>query len=279
MIDEIIIKNRLHIFIFYNFFIMNMRKHTTKGFTLVELIVVIVILAILATIAFLSFSSQSASARDSKRKTDLSNIASKVNIGAANGSALTSFVSGTSSKVTNVVLAGTWSPASYEAGEINFSQLGVNAEDFKDPFTKTSYKMGATSLVGWAFQLASRLENDDNGNTTTSGAFLVGNFSARAASTTASGTSDSTTTAGTVTLTSNIGLFKTWDYVQADSAAICKVDSVSADMAKIKLSGCTANLSSSVANYHVALSESDGLIVSKENTNSWVVAGGGTTPY
>ena len=43
-------------------------------FTLVELIVVIVILAILATIAFLSFSSQSASARDSTRLSDMSNI-------------------------------------------------------------------------------------------------------------------------------------------------------------------------------------------------------------
>jgi prepilin-type N-terminal cleavage/methylation domain-containing protein len=74
---------------------MNMKNTTTsssKGFTLVELIVVIVILAILATIAFLSFSSQSASARDSKRKTDLSNIAAKINIANANGSALTSFV-------------------------------------------------------------------------------------------------------------------------------------------------------------------------------------------
>ncbi|EKE28016.1 MAG: hypothetical protein ACD_3C00111G0033 [uncultured bacterium (gcode 4)] len=45
-----------------------------RAFTLVELIVVIVILAILATIAFLSFSSQSASARDSTRLADLSNI-------------------------------------------------------------------------------------------------------------------------------------------------------------------------------------------------------------
>ena len=86
-----------------------MKKYTAsaKGFTLVELIVVIVILAILATIAFLSFSSQSASARDSKRKTDLSNIASKINIGAANGSALTSFVGTSNAKVTTVALAGT----------------------------------------------------------------------------------------------------------------------------------------------------------------------------
>ncbi|EKE28395.1 MAG: hypothetical protein ACD_3C00066G0002 [uncultured bacterium (gcode 4)] len=51
------------------------KKQAKSAFTLVELIVVIVILAILATIAFLSFSSQSASARDSTRLSDMSNIA------------------------------------------------------------------------------------------------------------------------------------------------------------------------------------------------------------
>ncbi|EKE27346.1 MAG: hypothetical protein ACD_3C00223G0023 [uncultured bacterium (gcode 4)] len=53
---------------------MHLSKNN-NAFTLVELIVVIVILAILATIAFLSFSSQSASARDSTRLADMSNIA------------------------------------------------------------------------------------------------------------------------------------------------------------------------------------------------------------
>ncbi|EKE27848.1 MAG: hypothetical protein ACD_3C00142G0004 [uncultured bacterium (gcode 4)] len=52
-----------------------MKKTKIEAFTLVELIVVIVILAILATIAFLSFSSQSASARDSTRLADMTNIA------------------------------------------------------------------------------------------------------------------------------------------------------------------------------------------------------------
>ena len=124
---------------------------STKGFTLVELIVVIVILAILATIAFLSFSSQSASARDSKRKTDLSNIASKINIGAANGSALTSFVTyNATNKLNSGSLAGTGIAAAgstYDAGDINFNQLGVNSADFADPFTKGGYKIGATSKV------------------------------------------------------------------------------------------------------------------------------------
>ena len=49
-------------------------KNSKKAFTLVELIVVITILAILGTIAFLSFTSYSASARDSVRISDMTNI-------------------------------------------------------------------------------------------------------------------------------------------------------------------------------------------------------------
>lgn len=45
-----------------------------NAFTLIELIIVVVMLAILATIAFLSYSSQSASARDSTRLSDMTNI-------------------------------------------------------------------------------------------------------------------------------------------------------------------------------------------------------------
>jgi prepilin-type N-terminal cleavage/methylation domain-containing protein len=50
------------------------------GFTLTELIVVITILAILSVIAFLSFQSYSASARDSIRVSDISNISKALSI-------------------------------------------------------------------------------------------------------------------------------------------------------------------------------------------------------
>lgn len=67
-------------------------KNSTRGFTIVELMTVIVILAIQASTSMSSFGSQSAAARDSKRKTDLSNLASKMNIAMAQGTTVLGLV-------------------------------------------------------------------------------------------------------------------------------------------------------------------------------------------
>ena len=50
-------------------------KFNTKGFTLVELLVVIVILAILGVVGVTIFTGTQASARDAKRKADISSMA------------------------------------------------------------------------------------------------------------------------------------------------------------------------------------------------------------
>ena len=95
--------------------------------------------------------------------------------------------------------------------------------------------------------MASRLENDENGNTTTSGAFLVGNYSPRTAdpaAATASVATGSGTKTGSYKLTGNaIGYFKTNDLV-TDSTSTCTVSSVGAAMDTVNVKDCDVNLSS-----------------------------------
>lgn len=63
-----------------NYILNTFAKRGRLGFTLIELIVVVSILAILGTIAFVSFSGFSASARDSSRIADLSNITKALDV-------------------------------------------------------------------------------------------------------------------------------------------------------------------------------------------------------
>lgn len=221
---------------------MDIRKHqtySTKGFTLVELIVVIVILAILATIAFLSFGSQSSSARDSKRKTDLSNIASKMNIAMAQWTTVVSLVSDTSSSLTSAKIAWTWTTTSdYKAWKINFNVLWVNSADFKDADWSNEYRIWATSNAWSAFQLAATLETDTSGNPWKN-ALLVWNYAARNA---ANGNNSATVAvaswATTITLpTSAVGLFKKWDYITITGQTwTWYISNVSSDLWTITLS-------------------------------------------
>ena len=173
----------------YLFFSMNMKKYTrssVKGFTLVELIVVIVILSILATIAFLSFTSQSASARDSKRKTDISGIVWKINVFLAqkgNSAATQLVTSDNKRQLTNPSIAwqASTSGTNYIAGKINYANLGVSSTDFMDSKDGNSYDYAfwVTTLQGTAYQLASKLEVDDSGNPITDGAYVMGSYTAR----------------------------------------------------------------------------------------------------
>lgn len=224
---------------------MSMKKYTratAKGFTLVELIVVIVILGILATIAFLSFSSQSAWARDSKRKTDLSGISSKINVYLAQaGTAKISNIidsSVTTYTITNPKIAWSWASTSeYSAGKINFGTLGVNASDFKDPLDK-DYAIWATTLVGWAFQLASKLETNEAGDAV-EGAFFVGNYSPRTTPTSVSVTTSATGI--TMKYTGTAWMFKVNDYVTNGATKTGRVSSISADQSVYTVTYATAD--------------------------------------
>ncbi len=129
-------------------------KH--KAFTLVELIVVIVILAILATIAFLSFSSQSASARDSTRLADMSNIAKWLGVLAA-----------TSGKLpipeNNITISASWITLWYQwnAWTNVLNMIKISSWGWKDPLNWTHYTY-STTLNQDKFQLLWFLEDWSN---------------------------------------------------------------------------------------------------------------------
>ena len=279
---------------YFIFFIMNMKKYTQaskQGFTLVELIVVIVILAILATIAFLSFGSQSASARDSKRKTDLSNLASKMNIAMANGTTVLGLVGTTwDAKVQAAKIAWTWTlntgaTADYAAADINFNVLWVAAWDFTDPMGAAyTYKIGATANAGSAFQLAATLENDSSGNAWKN-ALVVGNFSSRSV-TSSSGIISSISTwslTASITLPSTlIGTYKKNDWVNVYSWTVNStwyINNVSSDMASLSLT-LNSNYTWATAWAIIRLGDNEVAWLVKDRTvSTWAVSNWSATFY
>ncbi|EKE27846.1 MAG: hypothetical protein ACD_3C00142G0002 [uncultured bacterium (gcode 4)] len=111
-----------------------------KAFTLVELIVVIVILAILATIAFLSFSSQSASARDSTRLADISNIAKWLGILKASSWKYPKPDNAVSLTASGLIIWYQW-----EAWSSVLNMIKMNQDWWKDPLEKNYYTFSANS--------------------------------------------------------------------------------------------------------------------------------------
>jgi prepilin-type N-terminal cleavage/methylation domain-containing protein len=117
-------------------------KKTTHAFTLVELIVVITILAILWTIAFVSLTGYTNDAKNGKVVSDLRNLAGAVEVSQTTGSALLlNLVSNTSTgntvsswSVVNNSGATLWSTwAVYLVGNLDFSEVQQNGNNFKDP--------------------------------------------------------------------------------------------------------------------------------------------------
>lgn len=255
-----------------------MRK-TQKGFTLVELIVVITILAILGTIAFISLGSYTADARNAKRTEGIGKLASAVDNGTISGTPIMAFVIGTESELSNIALAGTGSTGvaadAYNAGNPNASALNINADQFTDPQTSDSYKMGVTSLSGGAFQVASIVEDPAG-----SKAKVVGSYNQRTLSGSIASGELQSTTKFKISDLSKINYFKAGDEVEltGSGAETAEILAVSNDGTTLTLVSAITNLDND--SVQLAVNESAGLIASASDDTVAVANGSGATlPY
>ena len=245
-------------------------KNVKKGFTLVELIVVITILAILGTIAFISLQGYSADARNSKRTSDLNNLAGKMNILSTEGIALLSFVNGTTGRLTGISISWSWvtDGTDYEASIPNYLVLWVKTSDYKDP-NGLEYQIGLTTKKAWEYELAAVMERW----TGEKEAKVVGTYSPR-------GTGAITPISGMDTTTIKLGdgdlnKFRKGDYIITDLGSWSIINAISPDFSLL-----TLNVAGTGTTIALANPESAGLIGS---VASWSVAvtNGSTTdlPY
>lgn len=169
-------------------------RNTNKGFTLVELIVVITILAILGTIAFISLQGYSQDAKNSKVSSDLRSLTTSIETGITKGDFTLLSINDNSASSTNEVLdtatityrSSTWanltgalSTVTYEVGNVDFTALRQNGDDFKDPEDK-DYLIGTASTGSTAYyQLVGQTKNSAG----TYNAVVKGNYIAITAAT------------------------------------------------------------------------------------------------
>ncbi len=159
-------------------------RNTKKAFTLVELIVVITILAILATIAFISLQGYSQDAKNSKVKSDLRSAVSAIETDMTkNSTSLSAYASTTAGSYANVVDLATTaevgsgmaiSTVNYGRGEINFTALGQNGDDFTDPNNGDStYIFAYTSTGSFAgYQVLGTISENDTKAVVISGNYV-----------------------------------------------------------------------------------------------------------
>jgi len=211
-----------------------------KGFTLVELIVVITILVILGTIAFINLWGMSGVARDSQRTSDLSQISQTImTMQAKNGTSYVTMVNtsvGTGNLLPNLSLWGQTGAVAnyantYSAWDLGYTMLGLDSGKFSDPLKGYAYKMGATSLAGWAYQIAATLEDAKN-------ALVVWTYVPRNTLATKSApaalTSTGTATAQILTVSNNFGNLRLNDIITwSGITGTWKVIVVSSDLTKV----------------------------------------------
>ncbi|MDD5197450.1 MAG: type II secretion system protein [Candidatus Gracilibacteria bacterium] len=237
-----------------------------KGFTLVELIVVITILVILGTIAFLNLGGMSASARDSQRTSDLNQINQQIMVQQAkSGISYLNMISGTGNNLTSISLAGGAAVTNkYAAGNVGYTVLGIDKTKFQDPTKDTEYRMGATSLVGSAYELAASLEESKT-------ALVMGSYRARTTANTASGT----VSGSIITLTNGLGTFKIGDILIDGASHTGTVAGISGDLSRITFTGDLASSSGFV----LGALESAGLIGAASALSTAVENGKTILPY
>lgn len=249
-------------------------RNTKKAFTLVELIVVITILAILGTIAFISLQGYSAEARNAKRTSDLSSVASSLSVKLTNGMSVLSAVVDNVNKLDDTVLSIGWwtgttvTTSQYKAGVANYTALDMKQSEFQDPSNNANYIIGATILAGWVYQLAATVESD--GSNVALVTWMYNNRTAAAIT-------------GSITTSSNkfvlpiteTGKFKSKDKVTiSDSIGSRNITSISSDGTTITFDWNASATSNTGATITLNATESTGLIGDNNTTTATTL----TTP-
>lgn len=143
---------------------MKNKTHKKSGFTLIELLVTITILGILAAIGLGSFSSAQTKARDSRRKSDLANIAKALEIYYNDFGGYPA--SNTGGQILGCGAAGTtacsWG-ANFNAGPVNY--MAILPTDPRGGTGRTYYY----EATGGGFRLYARLENLEDADAVQSG--------------------------------------------------------------------------------------------------------------
>lgn len=115
-------------------------NNSKKAVSLVELLVAISVLLILMIIAYLVFNNYSQSARDAKRASDVRSLSDKISIAYANNLPYEKTLIWTENHEVTIA----WETHNAIQWTVNFSILGLNQENFVDPFTWENYIFAAS---------------------------------------------------------------------------------------------------------------------------------------
>ncbi len=123
----------------------------------------LVMTLILWSIWFISLQWYSSDARNSKRVSDIGSLQSALTVKLAQWEDILSFVDeNKDNKIDSKILSLWWKSSVtsdyYNAGDINYSSLSVNASDFVDPINDFPYVIGVTTLAWLKYQISAIME-------------------------------------------------------------------------------------------------------------------------